>query len=152
MPKTDWWCGLGEIQETRVNIRKARVSLDDFNQQIMDALKRRIDPKTGLARPDWKRKTPDISYQRISGLVGAEGFEPSAFCSRSKRATRLRYAPTRLKTMRSISYVRRGNQVGTYWSLPIFRPLAEVRLLNLRLVGKERSATATLGFAISKPP
>ena len=27
-------------------------------------------------------------------LVGAEGFEPSAFCSRSKRATRLRYAPT----------------------------------------------------------
>ena len=27
-------------------------------------------------------------------LVGAEGFEPSTFCSRSKRATRLRYAPT----------------------------------------------------------
>lgn len=27
-------------------------------------------------------------------MVGAEGFEPSTFCSRSKRATRLRYAPT----------------------------------------------------------
>ena len=26
-------------------------------------------------------------------MVGAEGFEPSAFCSRSKRATRLRYGP-----------------------------------------------------------
>ena len=28
-------------------------------------------------------------------MVGAVGFEPTAFCSRSKRATRLRYAPTR---------------------------------------------------------
>ena len=27
------------------------------------------------------------------GMVGAEGFEPSAFWSRTKRATRLRYAP-----------------------------------------------------------
>ena len=64
MPKTDWWCGLGEIQETRVNIRKARVSLDDFNQQIMDALKRRIDPKTGLARPDWKGLARELHVSR----------------------------------------------------------------------------------------
>ena len=51
-------------------------------------------------------------YMRRNGkggkLVGAEGFEPSAFCSRSKRATRLRYAPTAgifaqaVKTARSI--------------------------------------------------
>ena len=27
-------------------------------------------------------------------MVGAVGFEPTTFCSRSKRATRLRYAPT----------------------------------------------------------
>ncbi len=27
-------------------------------------------------------------------MVGARGFEPPASCSRSKRATRLRYAPT----------------------------------------------------------
>ena len=40
-----------------------------------------------------KRKIPDISYQGIRELVGAEGFEPSAFWSRTKRATRLRYAP-----------------------------------------------------------
>ena len=26
-------------------------------------------------------------------LVGAEGFEPPTFCSQSRRATRLRYAP-----------------------------------------------------------
>ena len=33
--------------------------------------------------------------QRSYGkLVGAEGFEPSTFCTRNKRATRLRYAPT----------------------------------------------------------
>ena len=40
-------------------------------------------------------------------LVGAEGFEPSAFCSRSKRATRLRYAPT-LKKEPAASYSRTG--------------------------------------------
>ena len=57
-----------------------------------------------------------------SGLVGAEGFEPSAFCSRSKRATRLRYAPTRLKTVHSISYVARRNQVGLTWSPQNFKP------------------------------
>ena len=33
--------------------RPSRLPLD-FNQQILNALKRRIDPKTGLARPDWK--------------------------------------------------------------------------------------------------
>jgi hypothetical protein len=27
-------------------------------------------------------------------MVGAEGFEPPTFCSQSRRATRLRYAPT----------------------------------------------------------
>ncbi len=29
----------------------------------------------------------------VFNLVGATGFEPATFCSRSKRATRLRYAP-----------------------------------------------------------
>lgn len=50
-----------------------------------------------------KTKIPRQFVSRDSGLVGAEGFEPSAFCSRSKRATRLRYAPTGLKTSDSIS-------------------------------------------------
>ena len=59
-----------------------------------------------------KQKSPDISYQGIRELVGAEGFEPSAFCSRSKRATRLRYAPTGLKTRCSISHFPGENQVG----------------------------------------
>ena len=36
-------------------------------------------------------------------MVGAEGFEPSTFCSRSKRATRLRYAPTMGVTSEKIS-------------------------------------------------
>ncbi len=30
----------------------------------------------------------------LKGLVGARGFEPPASCSRSKRTTRLYYAPT----------------------------------------------------------
>ena len=34
-------------------------------------------------------------------MVGAEGFEPSAFWSRTKRATRLRYAPTMLSNLLS---------------------------------------------------
>ena len=51
-------------------------------------------------------------------MVGAEGFEPSAFCSRSKRATRLRYAPTRdfellsRKTLYSILLLPLMSQVG----------------------------------------
>ena len=31
----------------------------------------------------------------MTGLVGAEGFEPPTSCSQSRRATRLRYAPIR---------------------------------------------------------
>ena len=30
------------------------------------------------------------------GLVGAVGFEPTTSCSRSRRATKLRYAPTEI--------------------------------------------------------
>ena len=49
---------------------------------------------------------------RLFYLVGAEGFEPSTFCSRSKRATRLRYAPTsgtsyEVKVADSIRFPRR---------------------------------------------
>ena len=60
------------------------------------------------------RKTLNLCRIVKSGreLVGAEGFEPSAFCSRSKRATRLRYAPTGLKTGDSISYPPPKMQVG----------------------------------------
>ena len=58
-----------------------------------------------------KNKNPRQFVPWNSGLVGAEGFEPSAFCSRSKRATRLRYAPTWLKTKHIISYPLRRNQV-----------------------------------------
>ena len=37
-------------------------------------------------------------------MVGAVGFEPTAFCSRSKRATRLRYAPTNSVMQRRVLY------------------------------------------------
>ena len=69
----------------------------------------RSAPDSGGQR---KKKNPRYFVSGDSGLVGAEGFGPSTFCSRSKRATRLRYAPTRLKTVHSISYVARRNQVG----------------------------------------
>ncbi len=35
-------------------------------------------------------------------MVGAEGFEPSAFWSRTKRATSLRYAPPESKPLTTI--------------------------------------------------
>ena len=47
-------------------------------------------PTNGKANK--KNKRNNVPAKR--GMVGAEGFEPSTFCSRSKRATRLRYAPT----------------------------------------------------------
>ena len=43
--------------------RPSRLPLD-FNQQILNALKRRIDPKTGLARPDWKGIARELHVSR----------------------------------------------------------------------------------------
>ncbi len=40
-----------------------------------------------------RRMTDPPGFQIVNKMVGAEGFEPSAFWSRTKRATRLRYAP-----------------------------------------------------------
>ena len=66
----------------------------------------RSAPDSGGQR---KKKNPRYFVSGDSGLVGAEGFGPSTFCSRSKRATRLRYAPTGMKTENSIPHlVRRG--------------------------------------------
>jgi hypothetical protein len=36
---------------------------------------------------------PKISHKPLFLLVGAAGFEPATFCSQSRRATKLRYAP-----------------------------------------------------------
>ena len=37
---------------------------------------------------------PPQFYQNYGGIVvGVAGFEPATFCSRSKRATKLRYTP-----------------------------------------------------------
>jgi hypothetical protein len=37
----------------------------------------------------------------LTGLVGARGFEPRTSCAQGRRATRLRYAPTRSGTYSS---------------------------------------------------
>ena len=37
----------------------------------------------------------DRSAKYLKNLVGAPGFEPGASCAQGRRATRLRYAPTR---------------------------------------------------------
>ena len=41
--------------------------------------------------PQWMEQ----GSKRLILLVGAEGFEPPASCSQSRRATRLRHAPNR---------------------------------------------------------
>ena len=50
-------------------------------------------PKTNT-RPDALLGGTRSGVRTDSKLVGATGFEPATFCSRSKRATRLRHAPT----------------------------------------------------------
>lgn len=65
--------------------------LGEFGFRFSPSLLFRSAPDSGGQE---KTKIPRQFVSRDSGLVGAEGFEPSAFCSRSKRATRLRYAPT----------------------------------------------------------
>ena len=39
-----------------------------------------------------------IHIDKVMKMVGAEGIEPSTFWSRTKRATRLRYAPRVMKS------------------------------------------------------
>src|SRR5690242_15392556 len=39
-------------------------------------------------------------------LVGAAGFEPATFCSQSRRATRLRYAPTETGVRYTLRFAR----------------------------------------------
>src|SRR5436853_142991 len=41
-----------------------------------------------------------------AGMVGAAGFEPATFCSQSRRATRLRYAPV-IATLSTFRYTVR---------------------------------------------
>ena len=36
----------------------------------------------------------NLNLNLLCGMVGAPGFEPGTSCSQSRRATRLRYAPT----------------------------------------------------------
>src|SRR4030095_6735739 len=71
-------------------------------------------PSAAAARPAGEVPEPDslastfdpISANRHGGkfrMVGASGFEPPTPCSRSKCATRLRYAPTTLYSERNLS-------------------------------------------------
>ena len=53
----------------------------------------------GCRERDWyagwiqMNKKKRTILDRAFYLIGTRGFEPPAFCSRSRRATRLRYAP-----------------------------------------------------------
>ena len=45
----------------------------------------------------------------IVQLVGDEGFEPPTSCSQSRRATRLRYTPTKLNGLSSTALINNNN-------------------------------------------
>ena len=45
----------------------------DFENQILEAIRRRIDPKTGLAWPDWKGIAP---VERETGEKTKNSFHP----------------------------------------------------------------------------
>ena len=44
------------------------------------------------------------AHKYLKRLVGAPGFEPGASCAQGRRATRLRYAPTFLKSYSTVTY------------------------------------------------
>ena len=48
-----------------------------------------------MVRYAWENKKTPVFYDRsrIQILVGTTGFEPAAFCSQSRRDTKLRYVP-----------------------------------------------------------
>jgi hypothetical protein len=48
----------------------------------------------GIKKPDDPSGSTRLSVLTVFKLVGVTGFEPATSCSRSKRATRLRYTPT----------------------------------------------------------
>jgi uncharacterized protein YecE (DUF72 family) len=68
-----------------------------YSKSRLEGLSRRLE---GLERESWvmfDNTTLGLATENaldLGKMVGATGFEPATFCSRSKRATRLRYAPT----------------------------------------------------------
>src|SRR5437763_12414565 len=57
-----------------------------------------------------------------STMVGAAGFEPATFCSQSRRATRLRYAPAALRyTLPYLAASWRGNAAKPTQSAGVLR-------------------------------
>ncbi len=76
--------------------KKSSVGSTEDSPQISKSLN--FNGAVHKARGSGPRVTPfrdqRVVYVLLLRLVGATGFEPATFCSRSKRATRLRYAPT----------------------------------------------------------
>lgn len=50
-----------------------------------------------------QNRHPEDACKSLKKMVGTAGFEPTASCTPSKRATRLRHVPKNLKTAQSIS-------------------------------------------------
>ena len=86
----------------RRNILKMRNSVKNFATRV-SLLSGRLDFPP-------EADPPPAGNQQL--FVGATGFEPAASWSRTKRATRLRYAPTRHQNFRKILMPRRGPAVG----------------------------------------
>lgn len=55
--------------------------------------------KFALSPKAWQEKKP-AAKQAAGRVVGVDGFEPTASCSQSKRASQLRYTPWRTQASR----------------------------------------------------
>ena len=89
---TSNWARLagGEESSSRSGGRAGR---DGRGERIRTTWIRTADPPaTGPVWPEVKNPRAAVAAEREE-MVGARGFEPPASCSRSRRATRLRYAP-----------------------------------------------------------
>ena len=71
-------------------VRVYENAMGNESERVKKCPKRSEPPFKGLSKMAIFANFAAISR---SYMVGAEGFEPSAFWSRTKRATRLRYAP-----------------------------------------------------------
>ena len=76
-------------------ITETRVYFDPYNQTRKDPL--RLAPPAAAAPirgfgTAWDKKSEQAYHVACSDVVEVTGFEPAAFWSRTKRATKLRYA------------------------------------------------------------
>ena len=83
-------------------------------------------------------------------MVGAEGFEPSTFCSRSKRATRLRYAPTLGSRLKQETLIRRKTKQCEVYHFGVSQSRHKNKYINKKASRETREAFCVMTSGLSR--